>query len=75
MFFAFEGLYDEAEQHPVGRVLERSDRDVVEAKARKCVEPVLQSPVGEVDGCPMVVFGAGVLDARVEVVVGGVEGV
>jgi hypothetical protein len=56
-------------------VLEGPDGDVVEVKVRKRVEPVLQAPVGEVDGCPVVVFGAGVLDVGVEVVAGGVEGV
>ena len=56
MFFAFEGLDDEAEQHSVERVLEGPDSNVVEAKARKRVEPVLQSLVGEVDSRLVIVF-------------------
>ncbi|MFI7105388.1 hypothetical protein ACIBK9_03680 [Nonomuraea sp. NPDC050227] len=74
MFFAFEGLDDEAEQHSVERLLEGPDGDVVEAEARERVEPVFQSLLGEVDGRAVVV-GAGGLDAGAEVVAGGVEGV
>ncbi|GAA3122053.1 hypothetical protein [Nonomuraea salmonea] len=75
MFHPFEGLDDQTEQDPVERALEGPDGDVVEAEPGKRLEPVIESLVREVDGCPMVVFSAGPLDARVEVMAGGVEGV
>lgn len=75
MLGAFEGLDDEAEQHAVEFSPEGADGDVAEAKAGEHGEPLLQPLLRGVDGCSVVVVGSGALDAGVEVVAGGVEGV
>lgn len=75
MFGAFEGLDDEAEEHAVDFVAEGPDGDVAVVEAGESVEPLLQLLLRRVDGGPVVVVGSGALDAGVEVVAGGVEGV
>ncbi|MFD1930661.1 MULTISPECIES: hypothetical protein [Nonomuraea] len=75
MLGAFEGLNDETEEHVVDFVAEGPDGDVAEAEAGEGIEPLLQPLLRCVAGGPVVVVGPGALDAGVEVVAGGVEGV